>query len=600
MILNNKLYTILFLILFLMPVYPLTAREYSEWSTIWIDKFGRKHPITVMLHNDTPTEKPLPMVVYLSNLDIPRLGTDSDENILGDLLEQQLLVIKLNVSKMPSSSPELEHAIGAFFLDIDEIIQIATNSKFKGEHGNLFFLPEGYRLKRDLSYWDLKKHGSYGTLEYILDVYNRGARNRDYDPVDSPEQMRGPDGQIIHFDLRMDIIYPSGQNAQKVPTMALFSSQSMRPRAFAANDERLAYPLGFALNGYAVAFIDHNYIPLARHEYFGHFRPFSLDQWNGLASASASIRFLRAHASEFNLNGRIGAAGLSKAAYSVVRLADPNHHKQEEGGTFDNYPSGSPESQPWPDFKSTISIGYASMGGGTRRTNYFTEKMVPMIFAAGKKDQYGEWDRFPHLVRTSREKNMHHLALWLEDLGHTYPDGIDLKTGLNRYILIRRWFDQNLYPHENDNLEVMYVIPTPYSDNVSLDGESRVLPAENLLPSGSIGPNTWGEFSEEVFDAESDMKHIPRNSPIAIGFARSIDVNTVTHETIVVKNTETNKPVRGSWQAVRQNSRFEFLPDELLKPNTHYSITVSTSVTDYAGRNLKNAFQFGFRTSNGL
>ena len=35
-----------------------------------------------------------------------------------------------------------------------------------------FFMPEGYRVATDLVYWELDKHGVYGTLEYIMKSYN--------------------------------------------------------------------------------------------------------------------------------------------------------------------------------------------------------------------------------------------------------------------------------------------------------------------------------------------------------------------------------------------------------------------------------------------
>ncbi len=587
---------ILFFLIVLHSTCSIVAQS-SEWSTSWSDTNGYDHPVNIMIHNDISAAKQVPVAVYITNMDVPRIGTDGNQTLLEDLLAQKMLVIVLDASNISTESPDFEKTIHEFYTGLKNLIADATENAVSGQMNHIYFIPEGYRLQRDLSFWDIIKHSSHGTLDFILDVYNRRAWDHDYHPVNSWEKMRGPDGSEIHFDLRMDIIHPSGEDVQKVPLVAFFATQSLRTRTFTGNSERLYYPVGFAADGYAIAFIDHNYIPLARHEYFGHFNPFSLDQWNGLASATAAIRFLRAHAGEFNLNGRIGAVGHSKSSYSVVRLADPNHHKQDEGVVFHNFPSGSPEPQPWMDFESTINVAYTSMGGGTRRISYFNSQMVPLLTAAGKHDYLGEWNRFPRLVRTLQERDVHHLALWMEDQGHTFPVGTDLKTGQDRYILFRRWFDQNLHPHNEDHLEVLYVITPDDTDYYALDAKTRVLPEEHVLPAGTAEPVVWGNYDNMPFDAVEDMKYISRHSPITVGFARSIDLETVvSDEAMFIRNVYTGDKISGSWQARRQNSRFEFITNETLTPGSEYVLVVTTVIADKQGRRLLENAHSSFRT----
>src|SRR5207247_1783669 len=104
------------------------------------------------VHVPTPTTKPVPAVVYLKNLSAPRVGQDSDDAIIGDLVESGHLVLVLDYSHHASArSPDLN----ADVLKLREEIA-GKNKTLLAEHqvdpNRLFIMPEGFRMKRDVEF----------------------------------------------------------------------------------------------------------------------------------------------------------------------------------------------------------------------------------------------------------------------------------------------------------------------------------------------------------------------------------------------------------------------------------------------------------------
>jgi hypothetical protein len=96
------------------------------------------------------TDKPLPTVVYLTNLSIPRLGRETDEAILKDLTAGGHLVLVLDYATHASAvAPKLN----ADVLAIREAISKKTLlGDQKVDLNKLYILGEGFRLKRDIEF----------------------------------------------------------------------------------------------------------------------------------------------------------------------------------------------------------------------------------------------------------------------------------------------------------------------------------------------------------------------------------------------------------------------------------------------------------------
>lgn len=63
-----------------------------------------------------------------------------------------------------------------------------------------FILPAGYRVARDVAFWDTRKHGAYGKMEHILAGYNRHVVPRfGKEEASKPEEMVTLEGEPMNI-----------------------------------------------------------------------------------------------------------------------------------------------------------------------------------------------------------------------------------------------------------------------------------------------------------------------------------------------------------------------------------------------------------------
>src|SRR5690606_32583640 len=124
----------------------------------------------------------------------------------------------------------------------------------------------------------------------------------------------------------------------------------------------------------------------------------------------------------------------------------------------------------------------------------------------------GHWEVYPDVVKALSVVDNLRLDLWMEDLGHTYPGlGVDAVTGMNRYVLVKRFFDYFLKPEEHVQPQLFYMLPKPDIAGVNTDGTFRVLPPDDLLPKDMKGISPFDSITVRFLspmDTESVRKHI--------------------------------------------------------------------------------------------
>lgn len=514
----------------------------------------------------------VPVVFYLKNLPVDRIGTDSDQDIIADLESEGYFVVELDLAETDAiGSPGLEEYIMSFHESSPQYLQ-ENYPDLQYDENNFFYLPEGYRIKRNIPVWNIEEHGADGSLDRVMRTYNEDiAPKFDLEPVNSPEEMKGPDGEPLDYNLYIDIIYPGGTPEVKVPVVMHYASSSDRHSSFKpSNIKRGIFPTGFLTSGYAWVNADHCYNPLARHTSYGYFDRYTLEDWNGLAAARAYIRYLRAHATEYNLNGKIGVMGISKASYSAVRTADINNAEKGEHFVFSGYePNDKP--QPWSEHSSTIDVAYAAAGNGTRRIpSYVDKNTVPMVTSAGRTDEYGHWDVYAEVVKHMRDMDLNHLELWMEDLGHTFPRiGTDYVTGENRYSLVKEFFDVYLKPDQTDKLKVFYAIPKEQATEVNNFGHSRYIPHNGLIP--------------------ANMQGLSPYLPVTVRFLSEVDPATFDSHVSVLRKSD-NVEVEGVWESQMGGTGFEFTPAEPLEPGESYSLQLTSGLADTEGLIMEEDF----------
>lgn len=511
-----------------------------------------------------------PVVFYLQNLPHERLGTDSDATIIDSLESQNFLVVTVDCSEFPRESPALEERLIAFHKTTPTLLATYADASSEPDLDNIYYVPEGYMLKPNIPIWNIIDHGADGSIERILSTWNKEiVEKHGVDPVENYQEMYDKQGNPIDYNMYMDLIYPSGTSSVQVPLVLNFTSNSPRQKPFnPSNSDEVVYrsifPLGFLITGYAWANVDHCYNPLAKTEVWSYFDRYSLEDWNGLALARAYIRYLNMHQANYNLNGKYGTMGLSKASYSSMRISNTQNADEREHFLFNGVENT--KEQPWLGYPSTVEVAYAAAGNGTRRANqYVNEFTVPMITSAGSKDQYNQWDVYPEVVRKFQDEDKIHLALWMEELGHTYPGmGVDVATGENRYVLFKRFFDHYLKSKNTDPLHVFSIYPKEDANEVDTKGYSRILVHDGVLPTAMLGVSAY--------------------APISVRFLSEVDILEIeNHVQVIHKASQTL--ISGEWRASMESTNFEFILTDNLEENETYQIKISSSL-----KNTKHQF----------
>jgi hypothetical protein len=218
--------------------------------------------------NALKARAPVPVVFYLQNLAAPRIGTEPDAPIIGDLRAAGNLVVLLDYARHPAARwPQLNRDFAALRRQLH---QRALLEGVRPDYARIFIVPSGHRLKRNV-------------------VFDRRTSRT----------------------LAMDIIYPSNP-AVPVGAVLEFSCD---------NENRMGnYSLqactdtileGAATEGFAVAMADH---PVAA-PYEG------IDAMPDCARLiKAAVRTLRAEGGTLGLNSRIVPFGFSRGSGMALML----------------------------------------------------------------------------------------------------------------------------------------------------------------------------------------------------------------------------------------------------------------------------------------
>ena len=498
----------------------------------------------------------VPAAIYLQNLPGERVGEWTDQQIIADLQAQGMIVITHDCSSHPTTSPELETAILEWHRTLAGHLTDYDTDTTTIESRSMYFIPEGYTYRK-VAVWNFVDHGADGSLEYIMRKYNQYVvPNLGRDSAFVYTDMLTRTGEQIDYNLYMDIIYPTGNASKQVPLLINHSSSDYRqnqtrPEAAKNTVYRTIYQLGCLTTGYAFVNMDHCYNPVARDVVYKYFDDgYTLDDWDGLAYNTAGIRYLRSHLSEYNLDGHIGCMGISKAAYGPVRLANRLNAQQGEHFLFNGQPNNKP--QPWQGVPSTVDVVYAAAGNGTTRIpTYVDNNSVPMITSVGKSDQYGHWSVYPTTVSHMNAIDHNHLSMWMEDMGHDFPCvGTDLRTGINRYVLCKRFFDRYLKPNEVDTTAILFILPKENAPEVNTRGESRVLASDGVLPENMMGISPY--------------------EPITVRYLYQVDTTNLAQKIQVLDAND--QPVAGEWTIHMQGTCLRFMPTDKLEQGGVYRI----------------------------
>jgi hypothetical protein len=233
----------------------------KQWSSPLL---GRELNFTVYVSDKSAAKKPL--VVYLKNLPIPRLGELDDEELIGRFLEDGTIVIVVDYEDDPRAiPPDLLPEIDLWYSYGFECEDYPVDPDW------IYILPDGYTIDRRVR---------------ICEIGDR--------PVD------------------MDVIYPSGESTD-VPLMLQITSTKETGKWI---NQRAYYIYGLLTNGYAGAIMDWN--------------GGGVSPRGPIFPEKQAARLIRANAKKWNLTGKLGVTGHSKGSSRAAMAAFVNEAKWEE------------------------------------------------------------------------------------------------------------------------------------------------------------------------------------------------------------------------------------------------------------------------------
>lgn len=248
----------------------------NQWASV---ATGQSLKVSVFSPGTSRTNEPFPLVVYLENLASPRVGTEGDEAIIRDFVNEGYAVVTLDYAR---SSQARVPSINRDLIEIrDQVLHKNFLPGAEIDPAHVFIVPAGSRLRRDVVFY------------------------READRT-----------------LAMDLIYPS-HPAQPVGAVIEFSCDNLNRMGdsslVACSDTILD---GEATEGLIVAMADHP----VKAPYKG------LDPMPDCAwKIKAAVRTLRAEVSKLGGDGKIAVAGFSRGSGMALMLVTTKGMGEFEG-----------------------------------------------------------------------------------------------------------------------------------------------------------------------------------------------------------------------------------------------------------------------------
>ena len=558
-------------------------KDYLVNSKILSDDGYAHIPVHINTYVNGTTDKNSQVIVYIMNHAMERVGTDSDIDIIGDLLndtEYKNIVVTVDFLNNPKAvSPQIDYSVAQIIADIrDEGAYLNGNTY--GQY-LIHAVPSGCRIARDIWYFDLLENGAKGTEEAIIASWNSddfknthakripACEGNNYQEgvwfeatsIDQLVRSKANGGGPIDTDLRLDIVYPSNPTS-KPPVWMWASASETRAKSTLGTP----YKIGFALRGYAVVAYDHEYYPMSRNDHYSYYSgSYGTARTNGVKTHTAAARCVRYYADEFGYDvNRLSVGGHSKSSYSAL-LGRDNPELLEELDDYTKYGYEKGENygeQPFLTYKdgvtkipSNVQVIYTSMGDGAKLYNrLLCDSSVPAVIACGKNDQYGAWDYWDELQAAYMEWDIPNLAVGMTDMGHSLPRDIDPDLNYDRYDAVIDFFDYYLKPQNGSKPTVVYTSP--------VDGN-------------------------DTFDGISD---------VVVKFTAPVDENEVKSKVKVLD--ENGSELSGIWKKYAADNEYHFVSDEY-EHGVTYTISVDDTLKAKTGETFESGIERTFSADIG-
>lgn len=154
----------------------------TSWSMTYSQKGSNTYtiyegemPVTMtVLSMNTKTDKETPVALYAINTcdpDAKNLSAAENCEIILELLKMGFIVVVTDFADDPRAvSPDLDWAIKAMRIALSG----TTIVNYTHHTYDIYLVPEGYLVARNLAFFDFDEHAVLGTEEYIVKMFNGG------------------------------------------------------------------------------------------------------------------------------------------------------------------------------------------------------------------------------------------------------------------------------------------------------------------------------------------------------------------------------------------------------------------------------------------
>ena len=460
--------------------------------------------------------------------DVYPLSNEENADIITDLLKMGYIVIVADFGDLP----------------IEEVDCMWTIQKLRGlmwgsygvgnaytaglphSKGQVFFLPEGYSVAKDVMYYDLALDSTRGAHDFIIDVFNGKIGDFLYNeygyvkynsvPAEYRENAETiydvvqPNGETVELRLGMDIVYPVNRKGSEVVMIAGSGPERINNMTVRPVDTS---PL---LRGTTVVMYDYCFIPMV-FDYGYNSLWYGLHHFMAVDTHAAAVRCARYYADTYGYSKEnYSAQGHSKSSL-VSCLSNPHPENLNEWNTFSDkmwytsigvakdssgnvvrenqgylsdvytkyksfkrndhygeqpflaYEDGTP-------IPSGVDIVYSSMGdgmGNSYRNMVSSDGISDMIIACGLFDQYNSWSYWDDEHYSYEDYNVNYIGLPMLEMGHVYPYMVDSYYNYDRRVAFTDILLSNLREGEDNRILYSSIVAKEVVDAAFGDGKTQ-------------------------------------------------------------------------------------------------------------------------------
>lgn len=598
-------------------------------------------------HNGTP------VIIYVVNTNIERVGTDSDVSIITSMLNRGYIVVVFDYkNNIKATGQPLEWSVQEMRVNVKNKTYLKDSCFPAGTYYDNYMVPAGYDVSLNNVYWEMDKHASAGTFDLLVNNWNTdfrnikgdklvkwvhedgtrkttlsgaqwfnasGASDADgeytkvkYTVAENITDCVKPDGSPLDLNQSMSIVYPTNP-ANKVPVYCMASSSEYLAATPQVADR--VHFNGFVFRGYAGVVFEYGYFPMARDDSYG--------VYNGSKTtySSAVTNDSDNYAVHMYDDKRVNTAAIRYIRYLALSQPDTFKLDTDHIGVVGNSKGGAMSFLGEKVVQSPLVANPSSYATTEELELAIDAKINSFISRRGHVGKDMNNTRYHNGDTSSYTKDGvtidgGEIQPWLTYNGQEIKSGVQLvwaSNGVSGEDISEGHSPQIVMCHEEDPWH--YYGPLNEFANTCRSHNIPMLHFE--VPLGhTVAYGKDKNYDLDVYEASFDFidyylkgspvkviytnpqsgaANIGVSSPILVKFSGGVSPSEVSKITM----SANGEAVTGTWKASYGNTYWEFTPD-VLKGNTKYTLTVPADLKGENGVSMGTAYIADFYSEYGV